>query len=113
MSPRSKLIKDANDAYKVSPLSSWILGITSGVVIAAIIAIDFVAPFLSLLTFPLLALPIVFSATIQHLLFRRGAQLTVRNSLKGFGLYFTPLFRSSFRFFSSLIKSIIVFFIFC
>ena len=109
MATRSKLIKDALNNYKNAPVSSWILALTTGVIIAALIAVDIAVPMMSVLFYPLLILPIIFSATLQHTLFTTKGQLTFGSSIKSFGLYFTPIFRGSFRFFMSLLKGLIVF----
>lgn len=109
MERESKLIKNAFNNYKFAPLSSWLLGLATAVLIAALLAIDLVAPSLCVLTFPLLVVPIVFSGMLQHIFLREKGQLTVRGSIVSFGLYFTPIFRGSFRYFMSLIKSILLF----
>ncbi len=111
MANKSKLIKHAIDTYKIAPLSSWILGITTGIIITALLALDLVVPFMGVLIYPLMVLPIIFSASIQHTLFKTNGQLSFSSSIKSFGLYFTFPFRGSFRFFSSLLKSILVFLI--
>lgn len=109
MESKSKLIRHAFDTYRIAPFSSWLLGITTGILIAAICALELVVPFSLLFSFPLLILPIIFSSTVQHVLFKGKGKLTVLSSLRSFGFYFTPSFRSSFRFFISLLKGFIVF----
>ena len=104
MENESKLTKQAYDNYKVARLSSWILGLATAILIAAILALDLVVPALCLLTFPLVILPIVFSGILQHIYLRQNGQLTIRGSLVSFGLYFTPIFRGTFRFLFSLLK---------
>ena len=111
MENESKLTKQAYDNYKVARLSSWILGLATAILIAAILALDLVVPALCLLTFPLVILPIVFSGILQHIYLRQNGQLTIRGSLVSFGLYFTPIFRGAFRFLFSLLKSVLVFII--
>ena len=111
MNNESKLTKMAFRNYKAAPLSSWLLGLATAILIAAILAIDLVAPLLCLLTFPLIILPIVFSGILQHIYLRQQGQLTIRGSLVSFGLYFTPIFRGTFRYLFSLLKSIILFII--
>ena len=112
MNNESKLIKSAYENYKTVRLSSWLLGLATAILIAAILAIDLVAPALCLLTFPLVILPIVFSGILQHIYLRQQGQLTIRGSLVSFGLYYTPIFRGTFRYLFSLLKSVIVFIIF-
>lgn len=107
----SKLIKHAYKTYKIAPLSSWILGLTTGILMSAVIALDLLLPFLSVVTFPLLVLPMIFSATFQHIIFKTNGQLTVRSSIRSFALYFRREFNSSFGFLFSLLKSIILFFV--
>lgn len=106
----SKLIKHAYKTYKIAPLSSWILGLTTGILMSAVIALDLLVPCLSVLTFPFLILPMVFSATFQHIIFKTNGQLTVGSSVRSFGLYYRREFNSSFGFLFSLLKSIILFF---
>ena len=112
MANRSKLIRNSFDNYRLSPISSWILGLTTGLSIAAIMALGLIFPLISILTFPLLVLPIVFSTTLQHLILKTKAQISVASSFKGFALYFTIPYRSSFRFLFSLLTSFIIFLIF-
>ena len=111
MNNESKLTKMAFQNYKAAPLSSWLLGLATAILIAAILAVDLVAPLLCLLTFPLIILPIVFSGILQHIYLRQQGQLTIRGSLVSFGLYFTPIFRGTFRYLFSFLKSIILFII--
>lgn len=111
MNNESKLTKQAYNNYKAARLSSWLLGVATAILIAAILAIDLVAPFLSILTFPLVILPIIFSGILQHIFLRQQGQLTIRGSLVSFGLYYTPIFRGTFRYFFSLLKSVILFII--
>lgn len=111
MESESKLTRHAFNNYRVAPLSSWLLGLATAILIAAILAIDLVAPSICILTFPLLVVPIVFSGILQHIFLRQQGQLTIRGSLVSFGLYFTPVFRGSLRYFMSLIKSVLLFLI--
>lgn len=106
---RSKLNKLAIENYQKAPLASWILGITTGILIAAILALDLILPTLSIFTVPLLILPIIFSSTLQHALFHNDQPLTVRGAFKTFGLYFRSNFNGSFSFFKSLLFAVIVF----
>ena len=106
---RSKLKQLALENYKNAPLASWILGITTGVLIAAIIAIDFIVPSFVIFSFPLLILPILFSSTFQHVLLHEKRPLTVKSAFRGFGLYFRSGFNGTFSFFKSLLFGVIVF----
>ena len=106
----SSLKKAALEKYKFAPVSSWVLGLTTGLLISAVIALDLLIHGISILTFPILVLPMIFSAMFSHLLiYEKGAQLTLRTSFKSFGLYFVRPFNGTFSFFSSLLFSIIVF----
>ena len=109
MEKESKLIYSAIQNHKKTLLSSWLLGVTTAILIAAIVAIDLVVPFLAVLTLPLVILPIVFSSMLQHAFAEKEGSLTIRGSLVSFGLYFTPLFRGIFRYFLSMVKSLLVF----
>ena len=109
---KSSLRCDALNNYKNAPVSSWILGVVTGVLITAILAFDLLVPALSLLTFPFLIIPIIFTASLQHLLLKnKNTQITVRTSIRGFGLYYSNQFRGCFGVISSLIGSIAVFLI--
>lgn len=106
---KNRLIKSAIDTYKIAPISSWILGLTTGILIAAIIAIDLVVPGIVIISFPFIIIPIIFSATLQHIIFKTKGQLTVTSSLKSFTLYYNPNFFGSFSIFSAILKGLIVF----
>ncbi len=108
---RSKLIQHARNTYKEAPLSSWILGLITGVVVTAIIALDLLVPALSFILFPFIIVPILFSATMQHVVLKTRDQLTFMSAVRGFGLYYSFEFRGVLRFMINLIKSILVFFI--
>ena len=107
---KSKLKQQASKYYRHSPLSCWILGITTGILIAAVIAIDLLVPFLSFLTVPLLVVPIVFSATIQHVMLKSQSQITMGSSFRTFLLYFKRDFFGTYSIIFNFIKSVIVFF---
>ncbi len=108
---RSSLRKYARDNYKNASLGSWILGLTTGILICAVIALDLLLPGLVIFTFPFIILPMMFSGALQHVLFKANKPVTVSSSFKAFGLYFTNDLRGSFNFFINLLKSILVFFI--
>lgn len=111
--PKSSLRRDALNNYKNAPISSWILGLVTGVLITAILAFDLLVPALSLLTFPFIILPIIFTASLQHILLKnKETQITVRTSIRGFGLYYSHQFRGCFSVISSLIGSVVVFLVF-
>ena len=107
----SSLIKKARENYKKAAGQSWLLGLTTGILIAAILALDLVVPGLMIVTFPFLIVPIVFSATLHHIMLRRGAPLTVFGSFKSFILYFTGTFFGSFSIITSFLKSVLCFII--
>ena len=73
----SKLKQDALKIYKASPVASWILGLTTGLLITAIISIDLLLHGITVVTFPLLILPIVFSGMISHIVLKAEQQVTV------------------------------------
>lgn len=106
---QSKLKSNAWNNYKKAPLTFYILGITTGILIAAILALDLVVPFLSIFLFPLLCLPILFSAMLQHVMLQKMDRITVSTSFKMFGLYFTRSFSGSFSYLMSLVKTLIIF----
>lgn len=108
---RSKLKQQASLYYRHSPVSCWILGVTSGALIAAIIALDLLLPFFSFITIPLLVIPIIFSATIQHAFLKTNATITMGSSIRTFALYYKREFFGSYSIIFNFIKSAIVFFI--
>ena len=108
----NRLIKESLNNYKNAPLSSWILGLTSGILIAAFLALDLLVPGLAIIIFPFIVVPIIFSASLQHIIFKTRGQLTVRSSVKSFGLYYNPRFFGSFSIVASFFKGLLVFLIF-
>lgn len=108
---KSKLKQLASEYYHYSPLSCWILGITSGALIAAIIAFDLFIPFASFLTVPFLIVPIYFATTIQHVMLKSQHQITVRSSFRTFILYFRRDFFGTFSIIFNFVKSVLVFLI--
>ena len=108
---RSKLKQQASLYYRHSPGSCWILGLTSGVLIAAIIALDLLVPFFSFITIPFLVIPIIFSATIQHAFLKTDATITMGSSVRTFGLYYKRDFFGTYSIFFNFFKSAITFFI--
>ena len=108
----SKLKQQALDYYRHSPVSCWILGITTGIIVAGIIALDLLVPFLSFLTIPLLVVPVLFSAQIQHVMLKTDATITVTSSVRTFGLYYKRDFFGTFSIIFNFIKSAILFLIF-
>lgn len=109
---QNRLIKHAWDTYKIAPFSSWILGITTGVLISAILALDLLVTGISIVTFAFIIIPIIFSATLQHIVFKTNGQLTLKSSVKSFGLYYRRDFFGSFSVISSFFKGLLVFLIF-
>ena len=108
---KSKLKQQASEYYRHSPISCWILGLTSGVLVAAIIALDLLVPCISFLTIPLLVVPILFSAQVQHVMLKTQATITVTSSVRTFGLYFKRDFFGTFSILFNFLKSVIVFLI--
>ena len=106
---KSSLINQARNNYKASISGSWILGLTTGLLIAAILAIDLVAPGLVIITFPFLILPIILGSSIQHIMLRRGDRLTVLGSVRSFTLYFSSVFFGCFSLIISLLKTVLFF----
>lgn len=106
---RSSLKESAIKYYKHAPVDAWVIGLTSGIVIAALVALDLLIPALSFLVFPLVILPIIFSASLQFINIKSNQQVTAASALKGFGLYFRSDFFGSFSYFLALIKSIFTF----
>ena len=108
---KSKLKQQASGYYHHSPISCWILGITSGILIAAVLGFDLLIPFIAFLTIPFLVIPIYFSATIQHVMLKTDAQITVTSSFRTFILYFKRDFFGTFSIIFNGLKSVILFLI--
>ncbi len=106
---KSKLKQQASEYYRHSPVSCWILGLTSGVLVAAIIALDLLVPCISFLTIPFLVAPILFSAQVQHVMLKTEATITVTSSLRTFGLYYKRDFFGTFSIIFNFFKSLVVF----
>lgn len=106
---KSKLKQQASEYYRHSPVSCWILGLTSGVLVAAIIALDLLVPCISFLTIPFLIVPILFSAQVQHVMLKTEATITVTSSLRTFGLYYKRDFFGTFSIIFNFFKSLVVF----
>ena len=106
---KSKLKASALNHYRISRSASWILGLTTGILIAAILAIDLVLPGFVILTFPFLIIPIIFSSTVQHLILHRNLNITATGSFRSFFLYYRRDFFGCFNYVVSLIKSILIF----
>ena len=109
---KSKLKQQASEYYRHSPVSCWILGLTSGVLVAAIVALDLLVPCISFLTIPFLIVPILFSAQVQHVMLKTEATITVTSSLRTFGLYYKRDFFGTFSILFNFFKSLIIFLIF-
>lgn len=99
----------ALDIYKKTALESWLVGLLSGLLITGIICLDFILPLMVVLTIPFLCLPILFAAHVSHMGLNYNGRLTFRGTIKQIFFYFKSPFYSSFGFFSSLLKSVIVF----
>ena len=106
---KSKLKQQASEYYRHSPISCWILGLTSGVLVAAIVALDLLVPFISFLTIPFLVVPILFSAQVQHVMLKTEATITMTSSLRTFGLYYKRDFFGTFSIIFNFLKSLILF----
>lgn len=108
---RSSLKQHALEYYKHAPVASWILGLTTGIIIAAFVALDLLLPALSFFIFPFVIIPILFSTTLQFISIKTNQQVTMITSLRGFGLYYRPNFFGSFSYLGALAKAIFTFLI--
>lgn len=103
------LRKNALAIYKRSILESWLIGLFSGILIAAILAINIFVPSLSIILVPFVVLPILFSAILSHIRLRYNEPLAFSKTLKQFILFFRFPFNSSFSYIGSFFKSLVVF----
>ena len=106
---QNRLISESIKNYKNAPFSSWFLGVTVGILITALTALNLVAPGVIFVVFPLLIIPIIFSGMLQHIIFKTRGQLTLSSSLKAFGLYFRRDFFGCFSIIISSIKGLVCF----
>lgn len=95
--------------YNSHRLNSWILGITCGLFSCAIIALDFVLPFLSIVLVPLGIFPFIFACYLSLESYNEGVDLTVGNFFRYFVLYFRSPFNTSFNTVRSFFKSLLIF----
>ena len=109
---KSSLTSIAREHYNMTPVSSWILGLTTGILITAVLAIDLLLPSLSFFTFPLIILPILFAGTLQHVVIKTRGTITAASSFRAFGLYYRQDFFGCFSYIFSFIKAIITFLVF-
>ena len=107
----SKIRESAFELYKKTTLESWIIGLLSGLLISGFIGLGFVSFILTLIAVPFFCIPIIFAAHISHYSLRFGREITFTGTLRQFFAYFRRPFSSSFSFFPSFLKSLIVFFI--
>ena len=108
----SALRANAKAIYKRTWLESWLIGVFSGVLIAAILVLNYFSPTTWILTVPFVILPIFFAAITSHLRLKYNEQLTFGKSLREFGLFYRFPFNSSFSYIGSFFKSLAVFFAF-
>ncbi|MCR5505694.1 MAG: hypothetical protein K6F07_01710 [Bacilli bacterium] len=107
----SPLRQKSIEIYKKTTLESWLIGIFTGIVITGLVAINIIAPMSIYLIFPLLCLPLLFSAHISHLQAKSNHMLSFGSNMKNFLAYFRSPFNSVFSFFMSLLKAFGVFFV--
>ena len=107
----SPIRKKAKEIYRKTMLESWLIGVLTGLLITGLIALNLLAPGTLFIIFPLVCLPLIFSAHVVHIHSRSGNTITFTDSLKGYVSFFRRPFNSTFAFFFSLLKAIAVFFI--
>lgn len=105
----SQLRKRALTKYRSHKLNSWIIGIVCGFFSSAIIALNFITPYLTLLTVPVLILPITFASFLMNESYNDGVDLTFGNFFNYFRLYFSTPFNTSFNTIRSFFKSFLIF----
>ncbi len=105
----SNLKQDAKQIYKQTWIESWVIGFLSGLLIVGFVSLGFLLPGIGFLLTPLVCLPILFSAQLSHMSIHYNGKITFTNALKQFFIYFTHPFNSSFSFFKSLLKALLVF----
>ena len=103
--------KHAWATYKETPVANWVLGLTTGLIVAAFIAIDLAVNGISFVLFPFLILPILFSATISHVMIKTNHTVTFGSSIKAFGTYYQGTFFGCFSVIRSILKSLLIFLI--
>ena len=95
--------------YKKTVVESWSIGLLTGLLIAGFIALGFLYLPIVFFAIPLLCLPALFAAHLSHFGLRFAPDITFSKAARQFLAYYRSPFNSSFGFFSSLLKSFLVF----
>ena len=106
----SPLRNKALEKYRISPLVSWILGITFALLSASLVLLDIFLGFTSILFAIFIILPMFFSMLFLHIGLTYNTQVTAKNFFKYFALYFKAPYRGTFYVLSILWKAILIFF---
>lgn len=99
---RNPLLEDSLQTYKKHPGTSWVLSLAYGTFAALILLVCFWMMGFSLLLIPLVILPALFATYVAHFLLEQKQMVTFGAYTSYFFNYFRRKYRSSFRFFSSL-----------
>ena len=105
------LINKAKEKYHYDASNTWVLGIICGLFCAAFVFLNFFISGIGILIIPLLVLPFFFACYLSHLDLLKDKTLTFKSHWRNFFLFFVPPFNSSFRFWKSFFKSLLVFII--
>lgn len=93
---------------KKHPVESILIGLITGILMAAVLVIAIFGPTFLFLVIPLLFLPIYFSGFFNHYSLRFDDVISFKNSIKYVGFFFRSSFRSSFKGIVSFAKSFLI-----
>lgn len=94
--------------FKSHALESILIGLFTGLIMAAVLLLSLVSPILLFVVIPFLFLPIFFSGYFSHISLNFEDKISFANTFKYFGLYFKHPFRNSFRAIPSIAKSVLM-----
>ena len=100
----------ALEKYHSHKLNSWILGLTCGLFSSAIVALNFIFPYLSILLVPTVVFPFTFACFLSNESYNSGVDLTIGSFFRYFTLYYRSPFNTSFNTIRNFFKSLLVFF---
>ena len=100
--------QNALGIYKKHRLNSWVLSIICGLFIAALLLIGILSELFYIVIIPLVVLPFFFSCFVAHLGLIHKDELTARNLFRGYGIFFSQPYRSSFSVIKSFLKTLLV-----
>ena len=99
---------NALEIYKKHRLNSWILSVICGLFIAALFLVGILSELFYLLIIPFVVFPFLFSCFLNHASLSQKDELTANGLFRGYGLFFSQPYRSSFSAIRSFLKTLLV-----